>query len=188
MVGQGGKNGSSGFSLTELAVTLGISALLTAIAVPNFSDTWVPKHKLRIAIKKMAAHAQEAKIVAAKTGHQSVIHFDSTGYRIFIDQPPYDNVFDADGADTVAGTADDEILVRRVNLPKGITYNTALGLGDGVTFDSADNPTLTFNTRGLSVRDANDLFVLGVVFLKNTKGNCEYMSVTHIGRILTGKL
>ena len=188
MFGSRGKGSSSGFSLTELAITLGISAMLTAIAVPNFSNSWIPKHRLRIAVRKMATHAQEAKIAAAKTGRQSVVLFNATGYRIFIDQPPYDHAFDADGLDNELGTADDENLIRDVTLPKGIEYNTALGGGDGITFDSRRAPSLTFNTRGLSVRNANDRFVGGRVYLKNSRGKCEYLTVTNIGRILTREL
>ncbi|MFC1889748.1 GspH/FimT family pseudopilin, partial [Thermodesulfobacteriota bacterium] len=180
-------NSVTGYSLVELAVTLAFSAVLMTIAIPAYQSTWIQKYRLHITTNKLAASAHTARIRAAATNRPCVIAFDSQGWDVFIDLPPYDNVFDLNGIDNTVGTADDEIFIHHVDFPKGVSYYTAMGGGDGITFDTPENPSITFNPRGLSI-DNSGIINDGTVFLQNKSGVVEYVNVTGIGNITSAQI
>ena len=180
-------NSDTGYSLVELAVTLAIASILVAIAVPAYQSNWIQKYRLHITASKLSASAHTARIRAAATNRPCVIAFDSQGWDVFTDLPPYDNVFDLNGIDNTIGTVDDEILIHHIDFPKGVSYYTAMGGGDGITFDTPENPSITFNPRGLSI-DNSGIINDGTVFLQNKVGIVEYVKVTSIGHITSARL
>ena len=68
-----GKN--SGFSLIELIVVMGIFALLTAIAIPNYLK-WLPKHRVGSATRDVMSAVEFARINAIKTNAAVTVNFD----------------------------------------------------------------------------------------------------------------
>ena len=180
-------NNAAGYSLVEMAVALAVAAILATIAVPSYQTTWVQKYRLHITANKLTGSAHTARIRAAATNRPCVIAFDAQGWDVFTDLPPYDNVFDANGVDNTVGTVDDEIFIHHVSFPRGVSYYTAMGGGDGITFDTPDNPSITFNPRGLSIDD-NGIINDGTVFLQNKAGVVEYVNVTAIGHITSERI
>ena len=55
----------SGFTMTELMTTIGIIAIISAIAVPNFIS-WIPKRKLGIGARDILNAVESARLTAVR--------------------------------------------------------------------------------------------------------------------------
>ena len=127
--------GRRGFSLIELMVTIGIVAIVSVVAVPNFIS-WLPKTQLGSGAREILSTIQVAKMAAIKDSANVVVHFTTaTGECLaFVD----------DGAG--GGTPDDRVrngserIVRRFKLPPGITLS-APSFGTDLEFSNRGLPT-----------------------------------------------
>ena len=151
----------SGFTMTELMMVIGIIAIASAIAVPNFIS-WIPKRKLGVASRDMLGALETARMQAVRSRSNAVIQFpNASDYMIWVDN--------GEGG----GTANDGIhngteqIIRNASIPAGITVTSADFNGNnnfifdprGFPLDSGGNPTngqvrLT-NTKDGDFRDIN---------------------------------
>jgi type IV fimbrial biogenesis protein FimT len=148
---------NAGFTFTELMVVIGIFAILSAIAVPNFLS-WRTDAKLRGAVSNLKADLNLARLSAAREGQALAVTFETGLYQIFFDNG------------SGSGTADnwlpdgDEKMVRNRRLPAGITLTNDVGgqlefdargllPGGGanltLTDTSGQNVTLSLNRLGV---------------------------------------
>ena len=124
----------SGFTMTELMTVIGVIAIASAIAVPNFIS-WIPKRKLGSASRDVLGALELARMQAVRSRSNAVIQFpNATDYMIWVDN--------GEGG----GTANDGVLngtepiIRNASVPAGITITSA---------DFNGNPQVTFNAYGV---------------------------------------
>jgi type IV fimbrial biogenesis protein FimT len=159
----------NGFTLYELLTVMGIIAILTVIATPNFIS-WRSEANLRSASNNLRADLQMAKLWAMREKAVVAVLFTATDYQIFFDN----------GAGAHAGNWNldaDEALLRNKQLPAGVTINLPTSL------DSPNNRT-RFNGRGFP--DPTTLTgggFTGTVTLQNSKGSQKQVSLNRLGRI-----
>jgi type IV fimbrial biogenesis protein FimT len=129
--------------MTELMMVIGIIAIASAIAVPNFIS-WIPKRKLGAASRDVLAALETARMQAVRSRSNAVIQFpNSTDYLIWVDN--------GEGG----GSANDGIrngteqIIRNASMPAGITVTSAVFSGNnsfvfdsrGFPLDIGGNPT-----------------------------------------------
>ena len=105
---------NSGFTITELMVTIAIVAILASLAIPNFI-AWLPNYRLRSGAEEIQSTLQFARLTAIKRNATATVTFDIANetYRA-----------------SVGGQA-----IRGGRMPAGIDINSAFG-GTSVQFDS----------------------------------------------------
>ena len=105
---------NSGFTITELMVTIAVIAILASLAIPNFI-AWLPNYRLRSGAEEIQSTLQFARLTAIKRNATATVTFDIANetYRA-----------------SVGGQA-----IRGGRMPAGIDINSAFG-GTSVQFDS----------------------------------------------------
>jgi type IV fimbrial biogenesis protein FimT len=117
---------NSGFTITELMITIAIIAILASVAIPNFI-AWLPNYRLKSGAEEIQSALQLTRTTAIKENATARVSFDTANetYRASI------------GGQTI----------RRGRMPAGIDINSALfGGGTFVEFDSQG--TAINNTHG----------------------------------------
>lgn len=147
-----------GFTLTEVAVVVGILGVMTAISVPSYVS-WLPRHRLQTSVRQIYDDMNLAKIRAVKDNTVAVIIFSTLNntYTVFLDS-------DGDGAWDVGV----EPIIRN-NAPVERDVNIS-----NSTF-TAD--TYGFNNRGMSATNP------GEVHLTNPSGRFLGVRVNTAGGI-----
>ncbi len=172
----------SGFTLQELLVTFAIIAILSAIAVPGFSR-WIPNYRLKSAARDVVSNFQLAKLTAIKKGVNCSITFNKT-----IGVTKYDYVIYEDANNNLEYDAGDQVVNKVIFSEhyKGVSFDTAQGGGDGLTFAGNDNapplPSVAFRLNGLT-RDNAGGSGAGTVFLKNGQNKTASIAVSAAGNV-----
>ena len=106
---------NSGFTITELMVTIAVIAILASLAIPNFI-AWLPNYRLRSGAEEIQSTLQFARLTAIKRNATATVTFDIANetYRA-----------------SVGGQA-----IRGGRMPAGIDINSASFGGTSVQFDS----------------------------------------------------
>ena len=107
---------NSGFTLTELMVTIAVIAILASIAVPNFI-AWLPNYRLRSGAEEIQSTLQLARITAIKENATTKVSLNTANetYRATV------------GSRTI----------RSGRMPAGIDISSAVfGTGTFVEFDN----------------------------------------------------
>lgn len=73
-----------GFTLIEMLTVIGIIAIVTAIAIPNYLE-WRRDANLRRAVNDLTSDLAMARLHAIKSSNDVRVSFTATGYRVFID-------------------------------------------------------------------------------------------------------
>jgi type IV fimbrial biogenesis protein FimT len=115
----------SGFTMTELMVTIGVVAILASLAIPNFI-AWLPNYRLQSGAEEIQSTLQLARFTAIKENASATVSFDiaNESYRASI------------GGKTFRGG----------RMPAGIDINSA-AFGGG-TF-------VQFNNQGYAINNTN---------------------------------
>ena len=66
---------NSGFTLTEMMVTIAVIAILASLAVPNFIG-WLPNYRLRSGAEDIQSTLQLARVTAIKRNATATVSFD----------------------------------------------------------------------------------------------------------------
>lgn len=105
----------------ELMTVIAISAILSAIAIPNFF-AWRESSKLSSATRELVSDLTVARMQAISVSESVKVMFFSNGYTVFIDEND-DDVVDAD----------EEILSDK-HYPPGVAMNADTFPGDKAIF------------------------------------------------------
>lgn len=129
----------SGFTFMELAVAMGIIAILSAIAIPGMIG-WRNNAMFRGAVNTLVGDLAVARQSAIRWNANVVIDFSANNYRIFVDNGAGTADTDANGVpDGLANRVQDgsERMLRNRRLPAGVAINLASTTfsGDSTQFD-----------------------------------------------------
>jgi prepilin-type N-terminal cleavage/methylation domain-containing protein len=182
--------GTEGLTLIELVVVMVILGLMVLISIPNIGR-WLPRYRLRSAVRDVASGMQLARLGAIKDNREWAIQYDVNAqtYTVLSDEGP-------DGA---WGTADDvgykgdaspwTQSTRRLADYRNVSFGDngygswfdGSDVGDGVTFM---NNRVEFNPDGTA---GPDLFngIVGSAYLRNNRGGatCARIRFTATGAI-----
>ena len=162
--------GQRGFTLVEIMITLSILTIIASIGTTSLMN-YLPGMRLRSAARDIYSTILLAKTEAVRRGENVTVLFNSPGnsYTMFVDR---DNNDLLDPGETV--------LVSATVLPTSVSYDPAVGAGDGVSFN--DN-TAVYTRRGIPTGSGNGKVGLRVTdSLGNTIKQTEVI-VSLAGRI-----
>jgi type IV fimbrial biogenesis protein FimT len=152
---------SSGFTLIELMIAIGIISILASIAVPAVMN-WLPDYRLKAAARDLYSNLQSTKLNAVKSNNDWAVVFDIANNQYLI-------CSDSGADGSWSGTADNAIVKTcpldsygssvafghgNATTPIGATF------GDEITFN---NNVVVFNSRGTCNA--------GYVYLQNNKNS-----------------
>lgn len=184
---------SGGLTVIELVVVMCILGVMVLISIPNIGR-WLPRYRLRGAIRDAASTMQLARLGAIKDNRQWAIQFDANAQAY--------TILSSSGPDGAWGTADDvgykgdanpwPLSTRRLaSYGGGVSfgdngYGSWLGapltgdLSDGITFS---NNRVEFRPDGTAGPDV--LGIVGSVYLQNNRGDaaCVRIRFTATGAI-----
>jgi prepilin-type N-terminal cleavage/methylation domain-containing protein len=136
------KTSRSGFTLMELMIVIAIIGIVSAITIPNISNS---EHRVKKVTRELMGNMQKTRMLAVKTNSDCAIVFDTTPtnpkYLICTDDG-VDNTWSGLGLtdNTIAAT------INFTHHSAGVQYNDGSGGGAGpVTYGSN---VLTFNSSG----------------------------------------
>ena len=151
---------NSGFSLFELMTTIGIIAVLAAIAIPNVI-AWRSGSKFQGVVENVRGDLQLAKLKAVQeNGVVTVLFFDD-GYRVFTD--------DGDEDPPAFPLEFGERLLRNRQLPAGVSIDLGATLFNG-------NNYVRFNNRGLPMDT-------GTVMVDGSPNKRRQIDLNRLGQI-----
>ena len=125
---------NSGFTITELMVTIAVIAILASLAIPNFI-AWLPNYRLQSGAEEIQSTLQLARVTAIKENATATVSFDTANetYRASV------------GGQTIRGG----------RMPAGIDiFSAVFGVG---TFVQFDNQGIAINNTDGSAQVRNNL-------------------------------
>ena len=181
---------AKGLTIVELVVVMCILAVMVLIAIPNIGR-WLPRYRLRSAIRDVASSMQLARLGAIKENKEWAIQCDTNGqtYTVLSDDGPDDTWGTADDVgfkgDASPWTQSTWRLVDYRNISFGDngygSWFDGSGVGDGVTFV---NNRVEFSPDGTA---GPDLFngIVGSAYLQNNRRGaaCARIRFTATGAI-----
>ena len=149
---------NSGFTLMEVMVTVGIIAIMSAIAIPNVIS-YLPKHRLNGGARDVYSAMQYARLRAVKEKTPVSINFNpgANSFRVFIDDVTTNGVFEAGETELKTG-----------NMPVDVNMISAAFSMNGPWPGNATG----FDGRGLPLQS-----VIGSVQLQSTSQNLMFKEI-----------
>jgi prepilin-type N-terminal cleavage/methylation domain-containing protein len=160
------KKSQKGFTLVELMVAMGIVAILSAIAVPNFLAA-LPTFKLRAAARDLYGTLQKARVEAVRQGKSAAVVFNvATGqYMVCVEIDPTLVTTDWEWASLTNVSCDVGTIITLSDYKYGVAISGAsvggstpkgASFGNGVTYSD-----------DAAVFDAKGFGELGYCYLTN---------------------
>ena len=177
----------SGFTLTEIVITIAIIGILSAVAIPTFL-AWMPNMQLKSAARDLYSAMQRARSEAGRTNTDMAIVFDGANNRYsFCSNPGPDGDWSTMGDNTILTNVDltqmtGNIAFGHGSVPAGNSATTPPGafpandIGYPVTLTTSLGNVATFTPRGT----AN----AGFVYLENRNGTAYAVGTQVSGVII----
>jgi prepilin-type N-terminal cleavage/methylation domain-containing protein len=146
---------NKGFTLLEMMVVIAITAIVSAIAIPNFISV-AAGMKIRSASRDLCSTLRQARMNAIRTNTRWAVQFNVA------DAPPPNYIVIDCGPNNTCGDGDD-VKKLLTPIPPGVTMNQTFAGNQAV-----------FNTDGTSIS--------GTTTLTNSKGTSNVVVAT-TGRI-----
>jgi type IV fimbrial biogenesis protein FimT len=162
-----------GFTLIELLVTMVVLAIVTAITIPVFAR-WLPDYRLRAAARDLYSNFQLAKMTAVRNNSNCAITFNQA-----IGGTVYDYVVFVDSDNDLEYDAGEEVITQLLWTDyQDVSFDTAQGGGDGLTFTNNDDglPSVAFRSNGIPTGS-------GTAFLVNTKNMTRSITLSPGGNV-----
>lgn len=132
-----------GFTAIELLVVISLIGIMSAVVMPNLL-TWIPKYRLKSAVRDLYSNMQLAKMAAIKNSSTCTITYSGTP-----------DTYTISGAMTAT--------VNLADYGSGVKFEPAPGTGEfSVT-------SITFDSRGTIISDP-----IGYAYLSNAGGSSFY--------------
>ena len=132
---------NSGFTFTELMVTIAVVAILASLAIPNYI-AWLPNYRLQSGAEKVQSTLQLARITAIKENATVRVAFNTANetYQAFVPAKP----------------PEPERTIRTGRMPAGVNiFSAVFGGGafvefdnQGITMNNTDGSTQLINNSG----------------------------------------
>ena len=129
---------NSGFTLAELMVTIGIIAIVAAIAIPGYLS-WLPDHRLRSAVMDLEGNIQWTRLQAIKNNRTWAVIFDQANNIYYICSNNNGTAWD--GPVAMGGNDTLERTVRLADYNAGVNFTA-------VNAPAPPPPAFTFSYRG----------------------------------------
>jgi type IV fimbrial biogenesis protein FimT len=145
---------NSGFTLWEMMTAIGIIAVISTIAMPNFLG-WIPKYRLGSATRDLLSALQYARLTAVKHNVDVQVKFypDQDNYRVFTD---YNGDKNQDA---------DEPTIKSSTMPAGVYLKET----------NFNSDTFKFNGRGLASVSG------GTISIANNRNDLTRIRVNRTG-------
>jgi prepilin-type N-terminal cleavage/methylation domain-containing protein len=148
-----------GFTFVEIAVTLAILAIISAISIPSYFS-WLPRYRLQTSVRQIYDDMNMAKFRAVRINSDSGIEFDSNNenYRVFIDTDQ-DQIRDAGETVISTGTLENGVDIIQTTFAANTYGFNSRGMAAGTTGDVyLTNPSGLF--LGVRVNSAGGLTII----------------------------
>jgi len=151
--------GQAGFTLVELMVTIGIMAIIMAIALPAYSS-WRERTAVTNASLALHAHLKQARIIAVSDNRCVEVRFDVAA--------PYGYTVDVNGP-------------RKLYVPLA-RYSPSLSMGTTI---AATNKAFVFRSDGTAGTNTCASFsaALGSVTISAPNGASHTLTMNGVGRV-----
>ena len=181
----------SGFTLVELMIAIGVTAIVMAFAVPGVLG-WMPDYHLKGAANDLFSNLQWAKLNAVKENKDWAVVFDTANGRYYICS---DGGADSDWSTVIgAGANTVERTVNFAQYDSGVGYGSGSAItnattgggalpGDNVSHACTDlcepdeNNVVVFNSRGTSEE--------GYVYLDNNNNSLSFAVGTRVSGVIS---
>ncbi len=178
----------TGLTLLELAVTVAIVAIVSAIAIPNMIG-WVPKHRLQNAANDLRSELQAVRMRAIRENREFAVFFNPTNntYQV-VDSGPNRSY---DGSTP----GSDDVTLKTVVLNayrSGVTYGNGNATTNATSGGGGFPPDFVSYTGNAAVFLPTGLIQgMGYVYLTNNRGDAfavgtPTLAGTVVLRIWTG--
>ena len=137
---EAGSNRLSGFTLTELMITVAVLAILTAFAIPAVVD-WLPDYRLKRAANDLYSTFQQARLEAVRSNSTCAVYFNTVAQTYqFLRDPGPNGSWDGGGDDTAARPGPDAIYGNGDDIPEQAPVRLP-GYGSGVSYGHGNATT-----------------------------------------------
>jgi len=174
----------AGFTLLELAVTIAIIAIASAIAIPNMIG-WIPKYRLQNAASDLRGELQATRMRAIRENREFAIFFSTaTGdYRVvdsganrIIDTPIY-------------GIDDVDIKIIRLNKYIGVGYGNGNATTNATQAGGAFPPGFVSYAGNAAVFIPTGLIQgMGYVYLSNNRGDAAALGTPSLAGVVVSRI
>ena len=168
-----------GFSVIEVAVVVGMIALLAALSAPVMSG-YGPSYNSKKAAREIVSQMQLARIHAIKNRVNTVVVFYPEDF-IPAEQANSFLIYEDANNDWVQDS-DENVLVQRTHLPPKVKLISATFTSNG-SGEATETFSCGFDSQGLAARKSGSVvYVTGDVQLKNSKNQTRTISFNPFGK------
>jgi Tfp pilus assembly protein FimT len=168
-----------GFSVIELAVVVGMIALLAALSAPVIGG-YSPSYNSKKAAREIVSQMQLARIHAIKNRVTTVVVFYPEDF-IPAEQANSFLIYEDADNDWVQDS-DENVLVQRTYLPSKVKLISATFTSNG-SGEATETSSCGFDSQGLAARKSGSVvYVTGDVQLKNTKNQTRTITFNPFGK------